>query len=129
VNGEGSVDRFCYKQSLFLYPRLIKKDDKNALDADILGNWGGRTVAGAFDFRNVDVAPGGSGVVDYSVYYNKTLTATSEVPVLMNMVTNALWRLVMGNSSFSEFTNVGRMDFPTPRTRNTIDIITLGART
>lgn len=129
TDGEGEIDRYCFKQPRLLYPRLVEREDQISVDSDILRNWSRKTIAGAWDFRSVDVGANGSGVVDYSIWFNQTLTEGSEVPILMNMVTNALWRLVMGSTSTSQYTNVGSMNFPSSRVRNGFDIISLGGRT
>jgi len=113
----------CYNEPMIIFPFFERIGSKSELDSVIYRSWYQDTpyLAG-FQFGAVDM---NAGVLNYSVFYNKTLTNGRDIPLLMTLITSAWWRSVVNFSPLASYIMLGTKNFPTPQTENNFDIISL----
>jgi ABC-type multidrug transport system ATPase subunit len=120
---QGNTQSFCFTEPFFVFPEMQQEDNKTAMDDIFFEDWAkkGPYVAG-YDFRTVSLS---SKQVIYGLMYNMTLTRGRDLMALMGLVSNAVWKTFSPNQNLTSYTGYGTKNFPTPRTKNDFDLISI----
>lgn len=121
TDSSGAIYALCYSSPSFQYPIVSTVPSRADLDRSTYGVWGKNNVMSGIDMTEVT-----SSSVKFDVFYNFTLTSGTDVPIFVNWISNAVWRMLIGNSPDTYLSNPGRKDFPRGVKDNSFDIISLG---
>jgi hypothetical protein len=118
--GQGNTQVYCATKVYSIPIFFDSRNSKQELDDAIYVNWGRINVAGAYLFENPDPS---LGFFNFSVLTNNTLTTGKDLPYLSNLITEAAYKTFVGSSN--SLTYLGTKDYPTPRTVNDFDLLSL----
>lgn len=126
TDSDGAISEICFQAPTFMYPLVQNETLRSSIDSSTYNSWGRKNYMSAIDFGSVS----GSSVT-FDVFYNYSLTSGSDLPIFINLVSNALWRYIrsqagLSDSSDSYMLNPGVKNMPTGVVDNTFDIVSLG---
>jgi ABC-type multidrug transport system ATPase subunit len=123
TDSDGSIYSLCFSSPTFQYPVLSQVTERSQIEETTYKSWGKSNYMSAIDVSELDLS---GNRVRFDVYYNFTLTGGSDLPIFINFVSNALWRMLIGDSVGVYLGNPGRKDFPRGVKDNSFDIVSLG---
>ena len=109
TDSDGSIYSLCFSSPTFQYPVLSQVTERSQIEETTYKSWGKSNYMSAIDVSELDLS---GNRVRFDVYYNFTLTGGSDLPIFINFVSNALWRMLIGDSVGVYLGNPGRKDFP-----------------
>lgn len=115
----------CDQLGLALNPVVTNVPNREQFKYDIYSKWGkiDQDYLAAYDFLSLNVT---ERRAHYVLYYNKTLTHGLDLPTTLNLVSNALFRVIKGDLSPTVFLrNTGVQDYPTGEKEVGFDIISV----
>lgn len=129
---EGNRVETCFTYIITGLPDVEVVDNLRDAEAEIMNSWfaENRSVIAALDFERAELdgvsnASNASrrGTIDYTLLYNATLTRGADVRQLLNIITNAIYRVATGSSAPVTFQ--GTMSYPAPRSEISFDLQSL----
>jgi hypothetical protein len=109
-----------------LYPLINYTASKQDIDDTVFNDWRKVVWVGGYDLSSINVDLNN---FVFSVFYNRTLSAGRDLPLIVNIITNAVWKTAVKNLPDSKMILAGTKDFPRPRTLNDFDLISIVGRT
>eukprot|EP01122_Echinamoeba_exundans_P012286 TRINITY_DN5094_c0_g1_i1.p1 TRINITY_DN5094_c0_g1~~TRINITY_DN5094_c0_g1_i1.p1 ORF type:complete len:939 (+),score=203.70 TRINITY_DN5094_c0_g1_i1:58-2817(+) len=112
----------CFGEPKFLYPLINYTSSKADIDNTVFNDWRKVVWVGGYDLSSINVDLNN---FVFSVFYNRTLSAGRDLPLIVNIITNAIWKTAVKNLPDSKMILAGTKDFPRPRTLNDFDLISV----
>lgn len=115
----------CFGEPKILYPLFNYTTTKDAIDSTVFNDWRKVVWVGGYDLSRINVD---TKSFNFSVFYNRTLSAGRDLPLIVNIITNTIWKVAVKAFSDSKMILAGTKDFPTPRKLNEFDLISVAGR-
>lgn len=113
----------CINAPQAVLPFLHKEASVEAVDESIYSAYSDkRVVSGAYHFEKMDFA---TSEFEYDVYYNLTGSGGFDLPLLINFISNAIWRHQNPTTPTTFLTFSGNKNNPIPPTEVEFDLISL----